>query len=249
MTAIALAASEPALMAKAERLALRLDLPLARDEREAELRLVLTPERLELREVATKAGPVYADFVKGAFGYRRARGGPESLARAAGVRTGRKPSVLDATAGLGQDAFVLASLGCRVTMVERSPIVAALLADGLERAAMHPHTREAASRLTLVVADAKAVMASLAEDERPQVVYLDPMYPSGKRSALKAKAMRLFRLLVGDDPDAPALLAAARVCARERVVVKRPAKAPPLGGTVPHACLRGKTTRFDLYTP
>jgi 16S rRNA (guanine1516-N2)-methyltransferase len=247
VTAVELVASQPALIAKAERLASCLGLPLAGDDSEAELRLVLTPERLELREVATRAGPVYADFVRGDFGYRRARGGQEALARAAGLRAGRKPSVLDATAGLGQDAFVLASLGCRVMMVERSPIIAALLADGLERAAAHPDTRQAASRLTLVVADAKAFMASLSEDERPQVVYLDPMYPSGKRSVLKGKEMRLFRLLVGDDLDAPALLAAARACAQERVVVKRPAKAPPLGGMEPHASLRGKTTRFDLY--
>ena len=247
MTAVQLAASEPALIAKAERLASRLGLPLAEDDSEAELQLVLTPERLELREVGSKTGPVYADFVKGAFGYRRARGGQETLARAVGVRAKRRPSVLDATAGLGQDGFVLASLGCRVMMVERSPVIAALLADGLERAAAHPDTREAASRLTLVVTDAKDVMASLSEDGRPQVVYLDPMYPSGKRSVLKGKGMRLFRLLVGDDEDAPALLDAARACARERAIVKRPAKAPPLGGAEPTASLRGKTTRFDLY--
>ena len=48
--------------------------------------------------------------------------------------------MLDATAGLGRDAFVLASLGCQVTLIERVPAVAALLENGIERALLNVET-------------------------------------------------------------------------------------------------------------
>ncbi|MDP2105284.1 MAG: class I SAM-dependent methyltransferase, partial [Desulfobulbaceae bacterium] len=84
-------------------------------------------------------------------------------------------------------------------------------------------------------------------EQRPEVVYLDPMYPHRTKSALVKKEMRILRLLVGDDPDAPKLLAAALACARERVVVKRPIKAEPITGPTPSMAIIGKTGRFDVY--
>ena len=87
-------------------------------------------------------------------------------------------------------------------------------------------------------------MAGFDEEARPDTVYLDPMYPHTGKTALKNKEMRLFRLLVGEDTDAPRLLAAALQCAKNRVAVKRPKNAPPVGGIKPSATIPGKTTRF-----
>src|SRR5690554_1818824 len=84
-------------------------------------------------------GPVRAEFVAGKMGYRREHGGGtgQLVARAVGLhKTRARLHVLDATAGLGQDAFVLAGLGCQVTMLERNSVIHALLADGLSRAAL-----------------------------------------------------------------------------------------------------------------
>lgn len=166
---------------------------------------------------------------------------------------GPGPQVVDATAGLGADSFHLASQGLRVLMVERVPDVAALLADALARAgdgAYGEDVRRAVANLSLRVGDANTVLAELAADGlKPAVVYLDPMYPGTKKSALPGKGMALFRALVGADDDAAELLQVARRAASRRVVVKRPLKAPYLGGLEPTGSLKGSTTRYDLYAP
>lgn len=210
----------------------------------------VVPLRLELRSTqAGAAGPVYVEYTAGALGFRLRHGSRsnEPLARAVGLKAAVTPTVLDATAGLGRDAFILAALGCRVRMVERSPLIAALLRDGLQRSAQTAPTREAVSRLQLQVGDAVAVMMTLGQGERPDVVYLDPMYPHRGKSALVKKEMRMLRAVVGEDADAPQLLAAALHTARRRVVVKRPRLAPALPGAAPSHTLTGSTTRFDIY--
>jgi 16S rRNA (guanine1516-N2)-methyltransferase len=158
------------------------------------------------------------------------------------------PYVIDATAGLGSDAFVLATLGCRVLMLERSAIIHALLEDGLERGRDDVAVnRSMDERLTLRRKDAIPFLQTLPVRQRPDVVCLDPMYPDTARSALNRKEMRILREMVGEDEDAPELLAAARRQARRRVVVKRPRLAPPLEGSAPSIQLNGKSTRYDIY--
>ncbi len=213
--------------------------------------LCLTAERLELREhdsALTKR--LYVDFVAGAIAHRRRFGGgrKQPLAKAIGLKGGASPTVVDATAGLGRDAFVLACLGCRVDLVERSPIMAALLRDGLRRAARDPEIGAMVSeRLRLVVADGRPYLQNLSESDRPDVVYLDPMYPHRRKSALAKKEMQLLRQLVGDDEDASELLLAALASAKQRVVVKRPRLAPVLVGSAPGFQITAPNTRFDIY--
>ena len=245
----------PTLQDRAATLALELNLPLLAAPAEAWFPwlLALTPKRLELRAQGPAApGPVYVDFINGPLAYRRRHGGGrrQPLARAIGLKGGVNPAVLDATAGLGRDAFVLACLGCTVHLVERSPVIAALVRDGLERAARDPEIGALVQeRLRLTVADSRLLLADLDEGEHPEVVYLDPMYPHRNKSALVRKEMRLLRGLVGDDPDAPVLLAAALRCARRRVVVKRPRLAPFLEGSRPAMSITAENTRFDVYLP
>ncbi|HEY8332105.1 MAG TPA: class I SAM-dependent methyltransferase, partial [Pseudomonas sp.] len=154
--------------------------------------------------------------------------------------------VLDATAGLGRDAFVLASLGCEVSLIERQPLIAALLEDGLARAARDPEVAAIVAHMQLLTGNAVALMGAW-QGEPPQVIYLDPMFPHRDKSALVKKEMRLFRPLVGDDLDAPALLEAALALASHRVVVKRPRKAPCIDGAKPSYQLEGKSSRYDIY--
>lgn len=249
---LAVAMESPTSLAEAAALAADLALPLAADLAIPPTHLlVLTGQWLELREIGPNApGPVYVDFAAGTAAHRRQFGGGrrQPLARAVGLKGGAAPTVIDATAGLGQDAFVLASLGCRMQLVERSPIIAALLRDGLQRAVRDPEigpwVRE---RLSLCQADGREYLRGLREDQRPEVVYLDPMYPHRRKTALAGKEMRLLRQLVGDDHDASELLAAALACARRRVVVKRPRRAPVLTGPPPDAQTIAPNTRFDLY--
>ena len=216
---------------------------------EAEFAVQIGTDGLQFVELcAQAAGPVRVDFVAGALAHRRKYGGGsgQMLARAVGIQAGILPTVLDATAGLGRDAFVLAGLGCCVTLIERQSIVAALLEDGLRRARSDAGTVVIAARMHLLEGNAIAMMQGWKEAP-PQVVYLDPMFPHRDKSALVKKEMRLFRPLAGDDEDAPILLEAALALAENRVVVKRPRKAPAIAGVPPAYALEGKSSRFDIY--
>ncbi|CAK9886722.1 MAG: Ribosomal RNA small subunit methyltransferase J [Candidatus Erwinia impunctatus] len=211
--------------------------------------LVFTGERLELRKCdEPKLGGVFVDFVSGTQAHRRRFGGGrgEAVAKAVGIKGNYLPDIIDATAGLGRDAFVLAALGCRVRMLERHPVVAALLDDGLQRGYQDSEIggwlRE---RLSLIHASSFEALQQVTEP--PDVVYLDPMYPHRQKSALVKKEMRLFQMLIGADDDADTLLAPACRLAKKRVVVKRPDYAPPLAGQATLAAIVTKSHRFDIY--
>lgn len=197
--------------------------------------LVVTPRGLELREAnAPESRGVRARIDKHAAGPRVSRRHAFGRAIGPGART-----VLDATAGLGQDAGMLVAMGFDVTAVERVPMLAALLRDAVER------LPEIASRLRVVEDDARDVLREAAPP--PDVVYLDPMFPpKRKTSALARKSVRWIRRLAGDDPDAADLLAVAREHAAQRVVVKRPTYATPVASE-PSFVIETKLVRYDVY--
>ena len=222
----------------------------ASDDEPPEVLLVVGDGRLALREAGRRAaGAVCADFTGGAVDRRRRAGGGrrDPIARAIGLGAGTR-RVLDATAGLGRDAFLFAWLGCEVVAVERSPVVAALLRDALRRARAVPTVDAILSaRLRVVEGDARRVLAALPAGERPDAVYIDPMYPPRRGTALNKKEMRVLRGVVGCDEDAAGLLEAARGAALRRVAVKRHARSPALGGVEPDFTCAGRSTRFDVY--
>lgn len=225
----------------------RLGLPRVDDQ--ADFALQVTDAGLQLQQLGDDApGPVRVDFVEGAVAHRRLFGGGsgQMIAKAVGVQPGVRPRVLDATAGLGKDAFVLASLGCEMSLIERQPIIAALLEDGLARGRHDSEVGAIISQMRLLTGNSIELIRAWA-GEPPQVIYLDPMFPHREKTALVKKEMRLFRPLVGDDMDAPALLQAALALATHRVVVKRPRKAPCIDGPKPSHVLDGKSSRYDIY--
>ena len=219
--------------------------------RERGFALVLGPAgedgALSLWDPAARAAPLKVDFLGGRQGYRLAaeRARHERLIKALGKPVDGIQRVLDLTAGLGRDAALMAAAGFPVTLVERQPVLHALLADGLARAA----DTELAARLTLLPA------ADAGEAPLPagpwHGVYLDPMFPArGKSAAVKQDLQWLQKLCAYPDGDEEAaLLALARGRDTRRVVVKRPRKAPPLAGVAPHHGHEGKTVRFDVYMP
>lgn len=202
-----------------------------------------------LKRDEPKLGGISVDFVAGAVAHRRKFGGGrgQAIAKAAGLKQGINPSVLDGTAGLGRDAFVLASLGCHVSLVERHPVVAALLDDGLARAYQDAEIGGwMQQRMQLLPSHHIELLADEMTDS-VDVVYLDPMYPHREKSALVKKEMRVFQTLVGSDDDADALLAPALQIASKRVVVKRPDYAEDLAGQKPSTVIETKKNRFDVY--
>lgn len=187
------------------------------------------------------------DFLSGPLNYRRRHATirSEALARAAGLKKGFRPKVLDATAGLGRDSFILASLGCEVWLFERVPAIFARLKAGLEAALLHPELAPVITRMHL--SETNALVGLDHPPVVPDVVYLDPMFPDKMNSALPQKSMRELQTLAGKDTDADILLRKAISCATQRVVVKRPRRSPPLAGLLPDFTLKGASSRFDIY--
>lgn len=232
---------EPAARALAERLELPVD-----PAPSSGLALELGPQGWQLRLAGRGApGPISADF--GALRFRRRHGSlrGEAIARAVGLRGGRTTKVVDATAGLGRDAFMLASLGAEVTLIERSPILGVLLEDALNRASAQPETAAVAERMRLLVGAAEEWLPKLADRGTIDVVYLDPMYPERGTRAQVKKEMRILRELLGAGDNAEELVARGLANAR-RVVLKRPRHVPLLARKPNHS-VSGRSTRFDVY--
>ena len=199
-------------------------------------------------------------FHGGASNHRRLYGGGKSqhLAKAVGADQRKGLSILDATAGLGGDSFVLACLGAKVQMLERNPVLALMLRDALLAAKNSDDTglgiSEIIDRMSIVQEDSIQWLA-----RQPvgvcEVVLLDPMFPERKKKAAVKKEMQILQHLLrvaGESEserseEAAALLQMALARAARRVVVKRPRHAPPLPGEKPAHCIQGKSTRFDIY--
>ena len=185
------------------------------------------------------------DFTTGSVAHRRRFGGGrgQALPRAVGMKSGPVPHVVDATAGLGRDAFLLASLGARVTLIERSAHMHGLLQAALEKA-RESEFSEVIARMTLLHGDAKTLLPTLA----PEVVLVDPMHPPRKNSALVKKEMRMIREIVGSDEDSVELMQVALKVAQNRVVLKWPQRADLMPGINPPSHqIPGKSTRYDVF--
>lgn len=210
----------------------------------------------KLALLPAEAGAVFVDFISGKKNHRRQFGGGKNqpMARAVGIGKLQQPiRLLDATAGMGGDAFVFATLGCKVLMVERSPVVAALLADALQRGKkatdIEETLQQAINNLSLINQDSTDYL--LTEKPYCDVIYMDPMYPEKKKSAAPKKEMKALQNLVGPDLDSSKLLAAALQAAKIRVVVKRPAKAPVIeleNDLKPTSQIKSPNTRYDIYS-
>ena len=188
-----------------------------------------------------------ADFVRLLPRLRPDRLGRELLVRAARVRGVEAPSAVDATAGLGEDALLLAAAGFVVTMFEKDPVIAALLRDALERAARVPELAPVAERMTLVEGDSVAGLRCLGFS--PDVVFLDPMFPERTKSAAVKKKFQLLHHLERPCDHEEELVEAALAARPRKVVIKRPPKGPLLAGARPSYQVSGKAVRYDVLVP
>lgn len=213
--------------------------------------------QLQLNQAGKNSpGPISVNFTSGAVNYRRHFGGGlgQTLAKAVGLSKSPDLLILDATAGLGKDAFVFASLGAKVILVERSCISAALLEDGLIRGRLNSHISEIIQRMFLIHADSLTLLPRLEElslpepfNLQPDVIYLDPMFPHRSKTAQVKKEMTALQHLIGPECDSDQLLHICRDTAAKRVVVKRPVKAEFLAGSKPSFSMPMKKHRYDIY--
>lgn len=197
---------------------------------------------------------IHIDFLSGDLAHRQQFGGGrgQSIAKAIGLKQGTKPpTVIDATAGLAKDAYVLACLGCPVTLLERSPLIVELIKDAIKRAEEDKHFQTILKTGFNVIAGSSIeYLTTLLVQKNavfPDVIYLDPMYPHRKKSASVKKNMQILQKLLGQDDDTQELLNIALKIAKKRVVVKRPKGAENLTNIKPTYLVESKKTRYDVY--
>jgi 16S rRNA (guanine1516-N2)-methyltransferase len=207
---------------------------------------VLALHSAESKQRAVLPLSVSVDFSDPKFNYRtKSAVKQQNIVKAIGAKGALRPTVLDGTAGLGKDAFLLASLGCEVLLLERSKIVHALLQDGLFRARnSNEELTTVSGRMELLCTD---FMEFTTSEREFDVVYLDPMFPERRKSAKVKKDMALLQKLLGHESDNAQLLEHARKIAKKRVVVKRAKLSPHLGSEKPDIEFKGSSSRYDVY--
>jgi len=218
----------------------------ALDANSAHYVLSIENDRIQLAPRDKSMGnPVVVDFSSGTIGFRGRQNVRQELLVKAVLGRDKKttPHVLDMTGGLGRDSFILACAGCKVTTLERNPLVFLLLSDGLYRAAMDFELQHIVQSIDLHFCDAVVAPGSANYD----VVYMDPMFPERTKSALVKKEMRVFRDVVGEDVDVNQLFEQARNVAGKKVIVKRPRKSAFIKDKKPTYSVEGRSSRFDVY--
>ena len=243
--AVAVAAVDAASAAHAAALALELGVPLIAPEdvpaRAEDLCVLVSGDGCQL-SVRGFAQPLAMALDDPDIRRRAASGRRLELLRACGWPLAEK-RVLDATAGFGRDAFVLAFAGAQVDMIEREPLLQVLLRDALARAP-GPHA------LRLFAGDAATRMAEVFDGH--DVVYLDPMFEREGSALPQRDAQVLAQVARKADGEGggASLLAVALALRPARVVVKRARTQPPLlASPAPHHRIVGRRVRFDVYTP
>lgn len=209
--------------------------------------LVLQQDGLYFFDPKKPKEKLHIDFTAGKTGYRLStiKQSAQPLLKAIGYKKDKEVNILDATAGLGGDGMLLACIGCKVTLIEQSPVIAALLADGLKRASENEELSNIINQhIRLIYGNSITLIPELADEI--DVVYLDPMFPERKKSALVKKEMRLTKLVTDQKDNAEELLMLARKHAG-RVVIKRPIKAPIVASDYSMQ-IKGRSIRFDVYT-
>ncbi|MDI1351327.1 MAG: class I SAM-dependent methyltransferase [bacterium] len=185
---------------------------------------------------------LYADFDWFFWQKRKNEGKKQGIVRA--CKPNKEVKIIDATAGWGRDAAVLASFGADVLMLERNPVMASLLADALVR---QSESDKQHMKLSLHHGDAYSYLNRLEQDEYPDIIYIDPMHPERSKAALVKKDMQALQQMIGVDADALQLIELAITRVKKRVIVKWPQKVKAL---LPSSDgIAGKTVRFDFYLP
>jgi 16S rRNA (guanine1516-N2)-methyltransferase len=236
----------------------------SKSDKKSSLNLNYTNDYVELTD-NEKDISIHIDFLSGDLAHRQQFGGGrgQSIAKAIGIKQGVPlPYVLDATAGLAKDAYVLACIGCPITLLERSPVIGELIKDAIKRAENDAHfhtilktgfnvvTQSSIDYLNNLLKQKNAEPSdanALPNNVYPDVIYLDPMYPHRKKSASVKKNMQILQKLLGQDNDTQELLNIALKVAKKRVVVKRPKGAENLTDIKPTYFVESKNTRYDVY--
>ena len=190
--------------------------------------------------------PFSINFSSNNFIRRKNQTNSQDIIKAIGIKGNLiKPKVLDTTAGQGRDSFILASLGCNITLLERNKVIYLLLKNAIENAKNNDELKNIVKNMTIINQDSVKFLEN--NNDFFDVIYLDPMFPKSKKSRLVKKDMQIFREIVGNDLDSSKILESALKSNTKRVVVKRMNKSDFLDNKKPNFSIKGTSIRFDVY--
>lgn len=172
----------------------------------------------------------------------------EILAKAAKFKNYDGPlRGIDATAGLGEDALILAAAGFEMTLYEQDPVIAALLKDAIRRGKKHPELKNIVSKMKVIEGNSIELMPKLLDEV--ELIYLDPMFPERQKSSLIKKKFQVLQKLESPCMEEEELLNSAMKVHTRRIVIKRPAKGPFVANVKPDYSIDGTAIRYDCISP
>ena len=223
----------------AEQLSRQLGVPLA-DSMGEELTLVVDDAGLSLVGYGMR---YQGDFARMLNRVTKGRLYHEMLVKITKTKA-EHPVAFDAAAGMGEDSFLLAAAGYEVYLFERDKVIAALLKDALRRAREDDRLCEIVGRMRLIEGNSIEQMPKL--DIKPEIVYLDPMFPPRKKSGLIQKKLQLIQKLEQPCADEQELYDAAVSLHPKKIIIKRPLKGALLADKKPSYTVKGKAIRYDV---
>lgn len=251
----------PILLERITKIAGQLGLPIVPRDQSTnyDYMLQFSTNKIQLATVEkpplfNNSGPIYCDFAGGTAEYRRTQGKysrKAPIARAVSVagKTFEETHVVDATGGLGVDAFTLAFLGFKVTVIERDPIIYTLLQDGYQRGVQCKETKEVLERMTLVHSDSfdyfNNILARAPSENDVDVVFLDPMYPLKDKVALPKKSMMIARRFLPKTSSLEEFIEISRKVSKHKVVLKRPYYEKSQNSET--TTFSGRSTNFEVH--
>ncbi|MCQ2543754.1 MAG: class I SAM-dependent methyltransferase [Lachnospiraceae bacterium] len=228
---------------EAKEIAKHLNIELKESAMDKELYLKLDEKGLSLNYEELE---MYGDLTSMARRLKKDNLSHEFIVKASKIKGANNPiTILDATAGMGEDSLLLAAAGFEVDLYEYNPVIAALLRDSLKRAAAEPSMADIVSRMVLHEEDSIKAMEKL--EYSPDVVVLDPMFPERQKSASVKKKFQLLQKLECPCATEEELFNAAKKCNPRKIVIKRPLKGAFLDGKKPDYSLEGKAIRYDVF--
>jgi len=213
--------------------------------------MVINNERLALKNIdlnQKSSGLVYTDFVAGTLNYRRKSANDNRASPMIKALQIHKPvsktTILDATGGYGIDSFIFACKGYKIILLERDPILYSLLYDAYLIGLQYPDVAPVLQNMKIIHDDAFKYIPNVIEDQIPDIIYLDPMFPSKVKVALSSKEIMIARKLV-ENSDTQSLLQLAQSYAKERVILKRPIKLDDHPNAI--KICHGKISKYEVF--
>jgi 16S rRNA (guanine1516-N2)-methyltransferase len=197
-----------------------------------------------------KINPVAIDFCSGKSIFKRnsVLSKKQILTKAVAFKK-NGDTLLDLTAGFGEDAILFAAMGFSVTAIERQPLIYLLLQDAIKRFETFDDTNEIIQqkRIRFVLAEADDFVLSLSPYQF-DCLYYDPMFPGSAKTALSSGKMQILqKLTTGDDVASEKFLSNLLSLCKDRLVIKRGLNSPQLLANRSHS-FKGKAVRYDMYS-